>query len=453
MSAITEPIQTTAFTSVAAATSAVNAHTAVLPRLDNSLKYAFLSLVLVTVLGLFKSIPIYAHMMVSTLAIIFIGSRLSMKCSKETGGESVQTSAGIARSGPAETMKTKDAYMFPVMGSIVLFSLYLIYKFLPKEWVNVFIKAYFFLFGAIVLGQKTAYLLAALLPSNFVKNQLFKTETKVPNPLFYLEKVDKVITPLIEKIPGMQPDQNTPPPPPTEYYLPLSLLDIIALIISVLISATYISTGHWALSNLFGTAFSLQGIEMLSLGSYFNGVILLSGLFFYDIFWVFFTPVMVSVAKSFDAPIKLLFPQLWNATIQNPSMLGLGDIVIPGIFIALVLRYDVMRHLKKELAELKDASKKPEHLHCAACYTSHILSTKPAELSYFWFTLFFYYIGLTTTVVVMYTFMAAQPALLYLVPACLGASAGLAWKRKEFAALWNYSEEEETPATTEKKTE
>lgn len=25
----------------------------------------------------------------------------------------------------------------------------------------------------------------------------------------------------------------------------------------------------------------------------------------YDIFWVFFTPVMVSVAKSFDAPIKV----------------------------------------------------------------------------------------------------------------------------------------------------
>ena len=37
------------------------------------------------------------------------------------------------------------------------------------------------------------------------------------------------------------------------------------------------------------------------------GVILLAGLFVYDIFWVFCTPVMVAVAKSFDAPIKLLF--------------------------------------------------------------------------------------------------------------------------------------------------
>lgn len=88
-----------------------------------------------------------------------------------------------------------------------------------------------------------------------------------------------------------------------------------------------------------------------------------AGLFVYDIFWVFFTPVMVSVAKSFDAPIKvcivnhfyvadslnfpfhdfvsccvliiklpylqLLFP---TADAKRPfSMLGLGDIVIPGI--------------------------------------------------------------------------------------------------------------------------
>jgi minor histocompatibility antigen H13 len=86
-----------------------------------------------------------------------------------------------------------------------------------------------------------------------------------------------------------------------------------------------------------------------------------AGLFLYDIFWVFFTPVMVTVAKSFDAPIKvsvlsdwifaldiffhfiannliyshvflffvqLLFP---TADAARPfSMLGLGDIVIPG---------------------------------------------------------------------------------------------------------------------------
>jgi len=41
----------------------------------------------------------------------------------------------------------------------------------------------------------------------------------------------------------------------------------------------------------------------------------------------------------------------------------------------------------------------------------------------------------------MHTFKAAQPALLYLVPCCLGSSLLMAFIRGEFDALWNYSEE------------
>ena len=37
---------------------------------------------------------------------------------------------------------------------------------------------------------------------------------------------------------------------------------------------------------------------MLKLGSFTNGAVLLCGLFFYDIFWVFGTDVMVTVAKK-----------------------------------------------------------------------------------------------------------------------------------------------------------
>jgi len=105
----------------------------------------------------------------------------------------------------------------------------------------------------------------------------------------------------------------------------------------------------------------------------------------YDIFWVFFTPVMVSVAKSFDAPIKLLFP---TADAARPfSMLGLGDIVIPGIFVALALRFDVSRGIKNRY------------------FNSAFLG---------------YTVGLTVTIIVMNWFQAAQPALLYIVPGVIG---------------------------------
>jgi minor histocompatibility antigen H13 len=73
---------------------------------------------------------------------------------------------------------------------------------------------------------------------------------------------------------------------------------------------------------------------MLSIDSFKTGMILLSGLFFYDIFWVFGTEVMVTVAKSFDAPIKVVWPKQWFGLQPDDAlqftMLGLGDIVVPG---------------------------------------------------------------------------------------------------------------------------
>ena len=53
---------------------------------------------------------------------------------------------------------------------------------------------------------------------------------------------------------------------------------------------------HWFANNVVGLVFCIQGIDMLSLGSFKTGAILLAGLFVYDIFCVFFTPVM---AKQF----------------------------------------------------------------------------------------------------------------------------------------------------------
>ncbi|KAI8030096.1 Signal peptide peptidase [Camellia lanceoleosa] len=48
--------------------------------------------------------------------------------------------------------------------------------------------------------------------------------------------------------------------------------------------AWYASQKHWLANNILGLAFCIQGIEMLSLGSFKTGAILLAGLFVYDIF-------------------------------------------------------------------------------------------------------------------------------------------------------------------------
>jgi minor histocompatibility antigen H13 len=76
-------------------------------------------------------------------------------------------------------------------------------------------------------------------------------------------------------------------------------------------------------------------------------------------------------------------------------MLGLGDIVIPGAFISLALRYDFARAVERVR---KCQGQKP------------VVFTTP----YFTAGMVAYTVGLITTIAVMHTFRAAQPALLYL---------------------------------------
>uniref|UniRef100_A0A8B9IFQ7 Histocompatibility minor 13 n=1 Tax=Anser cygnoides TaxID=8845 RepID=A0A8B9IFQ7_ANSCY len=172
---------------------------------------------------------------------------------------------------------------------------------------------------------------------------------------------------------------------------------------------------HWIANNLFGLAFSLNGVELLHLNNVSTGCILLGGLFIYDVFWVFGTNVMVTVAKSFEAPIKLVFPQdLLEKGLEadNFAMLGLGDIVIPGIFIALLLRFDI--------------------------------SLKKNTHTYFYTSFVAYIFGLGLTIFIMHIFKHAQPALLYLVPACIGFPLLVALAKGEVTEMFSY-EESSTP--------
>ena len=69
--------------------------------------------------------------------------------------------------------------------------------------------------------------------------------------------------------------------------------ELIGGLLSLTFCCWYYAKKHWLANNILGICFSVEGIEHLSLGSVQTGAILLSGLFFYDIFWVFCTPVMV----------------------------------------------------------------------------------------------------------------------------------------------------------------
>lgn len=127
------------------------------------------------------------------------------------------------------------------------------------------------------------------------------------------------------------------------------------------------------------------------------------------------------VAKGLKAPIMIMFPKDILHDPNGPAtMLGLGDIVIPGIYIALCLRFDLSEH---------------HRTHPNATYRKGFFRF---EKPYFSAAIVAYIIGLSTTIFVMHAFQAAQPALLYLSPACIGSTLITACYRHELKDLWTY---------------
>lgn len=193
--------------------------------------------------------------------------------------------------------------------------------------------------------------------------------------------------------------------------------------------------------------------------------------------------MMVTVAKSLEIPVKLLFPRPpppgADPTIQVLSMLGLGDVVLPGIMIGLALRFDLFQfYLRKQkrssqIAEptrgsSPDTSSGTEKTRTGGddqiikatfisvaetlgdrFWTSRLLfSNVPKSFvsrgtfpkTYFHASLIGYVVGMVTTLIAMQLSDHPQPALLYLVPTVLTSLWGTAWVKGEIKDMWEFTE-------------
>nr|XP_057941251.1 minor histocompatibility antigen H13 isoform X1 [Doryrhamphus excisus] len=325
----------------------------------------------------------YGSLVLMALVPIFFGALRSVACSKskELGDKGYESGYRNASDMP-ETITSRDAARFPIIASCTLFGLYLFFKVFSQEYINLLLSVYFFMLGVLALSHTMSPLLSRIFPASLPIKQY---------QLLFTQGTGEAK----EDIINYEFDTN----------------NLVCLIASSVVGVWYLLKKHWIANNLFGLAFALNGVELLHLNNVSTGCILLGGLFVYDVFWVFGTNVMVTVAKSFEAPIKLIFPQDLlekGMDASNFAMLGLGDIVIPGIFIALLLRFDV--------------------------------SLNKNSRTYFYSSFLAYIFGLGLTIFVMHTFKHAQPALLYLVPACVGFPVVVALFKGELTEMFRYEE-------------
>lgn len=325
----------------------------------------------ITLVNVLFPLPLVCNLLVFTLVPIYIGAMRSRKLSLVWEEDSVEV-------GEVTVIGSHEAMRFPFVAGTVLTGLYVAIKFLSPSLVNALISMYLLLIGA--------YCVKYYISLELIKRKIFSSPWKYSTTI---------------KIPYFVP---------TPEELTINTQDIVGYLLVSPLAFLYFFTKNWIISNVFGIALSIHALENMPVGSFKIAFGLLLGLLVYDVFFVFGTDVMLTVAKNIDGPIKLLFPK----TTEGFSMIGLGDIIMPGILITMTLRYDLLRMHKQE---------------------------KQGTYRYFNSCMFGYAVGIIITIISMTLMEKEQPALLYLVPTTVLSVILTALASNELSQLWLYTEE------------
>ncbi|CCK70519.1 aspartic endopeptidase KNAG_0E02600 [Huiozyma naganishii CBS 8797] len=192
----------------------------------------------------------------------------------------------------------------------------------------------------------------------------------------------------------------------------------------------YWHPNNWIVSNILSMNVTIWTISRWNLKDLKVGMLLLCGLFLYDVYFVFGTNVMVTVANNLDLPVKLLLPTAGNGDSAGPgvssglnyALLGSGDVICPGLFISMCYKFDIWRwHSVHEDTEF------------------HLLNLGRYVGRYSTVALVSYIVALCGCLVAADVWDVAQPAMLYVVPCLVGSVSLVAYASGDFREFWNFS--------------
>ncbi|PPD94305.1 hypothetical protein GOBAR_DD08677 [Gossypium barbadense] len=178
----------------------------------------------------------------------------------------------------------------------------------------------------------------------------------------------------------------------------------------------------WIGQDILGIALIITVLQIVRVPNLKVGTVLLGCAFLYDIFWVFASKwlfhesVMIVVARGDRSgedgiPMLLKIPRMFDPW-GGYSVIGFGDIILPGLLVAFSLRYDWLANMN-------------------------------LRAGYFVWAMTAYGLGLLVTYVALNLMDGhGQPALLYIVPFTLGTFITLGKKRGDLKTLWTQGEPE-----------
>lgn len=361
-----------------------------------------LTIVTTAVIGL----PAYLQILLTSLCTIHTGCSLTMEWA-----ELRTTEKGKAHLSAEHQLKPSELAMFPIVASFMLVLLYVLLKLVNIEHINYVLYAYFAFAGVYAVSSSIHTVFERIVIFLDLKSWKHFQDFELLHIHFYnLEFLHGNLT--ITYCTVTWPTQKGNAEEETgsrASVTPLSVVCFFLAVVSIFwyhwtrVNKDENNSWFWLANNVQGIAFCIQGIQIFRTGKLRDLGLLLLAVFVYDIFWVFGTDVMVTIANKIDGPIKLLFP----VGGTRPNLLGLGDLVLPGAFISMVLRFG---------------------------------QKKKGGMIYYLIALLAYELSLSATLAAMFYFDTAQPALLYLVPGLLFSCSILALMRGEFKVFWDYEE-------------
>ena len=496
-------------------------------------------------------LPTYLHLLASALFPIYTGAHASLsppasaaKHSKgKTNTDDDDDDASEPKYQKMEGMSPTDALIIPLMAGCTLAILYFIIKWLQDPaLLNLIINWYLSVFGVVSVAHLATDFMAVI--TTYAFPAMYEDNGQV----WRVQRDRRIFETMQEEGNASAKPSTCPSPLPGRLSrLPLSrrLLRIIwtlreltaqklhihvrfytstearfriglqglsgiLLAIAALLYFNLVDKPWW-LTNILGFSVSYSVLQLMSPTTFWTGTMILGSLFVYDIYFVFFTPLMITVATKLDIPAKLLFPRP-RGPDDDPnkealSMLGLGDVVLPGMMIGLALRFDLyLFYLRKQTRGKKidnDVAMAAKVVGTAADQdtmdaqenvafeetglktedkTEHKTNNVSSEIvkapwrsatgtwgerfwlgrfsgtedhlegsafpkTYFHAALAGYIFGMVCTLSVMHVYIHAQPALLYLVPSVLGSLWLTALVKGDLEAMWEYTEAPEEEAS------
>lgn len=447
-----------------------------------------------------------AKIVISALAIIWLGSHASLRRPPSAARPKTKAKGGKKPKEEPEVsgFSAGDAIVIPVVSACVLISFYYIIQWLKDPYIlNKILQVYFSVATVGALGflvrDALDILTSLVFPSIWAdrRGNIFHVDSQRCCQVQVQEDGTTVETSK-SPFPGYLASVSLSPRAlgaawEVRYLLTekwtarfamhglgsstfeLEFNALIGFLLAGSVSVWYHTTGGPMLSNILASSLSYSALTLLSPTSFTIGSMVLAGLFVYDIVMVFYTPFMIGVATKVQAPIMLVFP-----TTGGGSLLGLGDIIIPGLLVGLALRFDLHRYYQKKIkmepVELvgevdsgtgegivktvttKYKRVKAPYVDSERQWGNRLWTTRfgsilpiPEATSvraatafpkpYFYASIIGYTLGLLVTLLVLLIFKHGQPALLYLVPGVTGSIWVTAWWRGEVKEAREYTED------------